>query len=197
MTGQVHHRAFTLVEALLGIAVLGILAAILVPAVGMSWASARRTKCMAQLSQFGVAFVLHADDHRGLLPFADEIYSLPRGWIQPIDALEPYLNATMPRLDASGEVIVGDPFKCPVDRDWASQHGFSYAYVPTAFMQIMPNPQESVTRMYEWSPRSPVLRDMDGFHRTRPSPGPGLLDLAGRNVLCFDNAVMNADDLGN
>lgn len=61
-------RAFTLVELLVVIAVLGILAAILIPVVARVRASARSTHCVSNLQQLGRAFTLHAEDHRGCLP---------------------------------------------------------------------------------------------------------------------------------
>lgn len=60
--------AFTLVELLTVIAIVGILAAILIPVVGNVRKSARTANCVRNLSGTGVAFQLYAADNKGLYP---------------------------------------------------------------------------------------------------------------------------------
>lgn len=61
-------QAFTLVELLCVIAIVGILAAILIPVVGSVRESARIGACVSNLRQIGTAFQLYAADNRGLYP---------------------------------------------------------------------------------------------------------------------------------
>jgi prepilin-type N-terminal cleavage/methylation domain-containing protein/prepilin-type processing-associated H-X9-DG protein len=62
--------AFTLVELLCVIAIIGILAALLLPVLNQSGARARRIGCENNLHQLGVAFQLFTHDHDGKFPMA-------------------------------------------------------------------------------------------------------------------------------
>jgi prepilin-type processing-associated H-X9-DG protein/prepilin-type N-terminal cleavage/methylation domain-containing protein len=61
-------RAFTLIELLTVIAIIGVLAAIIIPTVGKVRESARASQCASNLRQIGMAFQLHAQEKRGALP---------------------------------------------------------------------------------------------------------------------------------
>ncbi len=56
---------FTLIELLVALAVIGILAALLLPALSRSKAAAQRLRCVGNLHQLGLAAQLYWDDHDG------------------------------------------------------------------------------------------------------------------------------------
>lgn len=64
------HRGYTLMELLLVIAVIGILAAILLPALARSREASRRASCLSNLSQIGMSFRMFALENKGGLPWS-------------------------------------------------------------------------------------------------------------------------------
>ena len=68
--GRRRHLGFTLIELLTVIAVVGVLAAILIPVAGRVRASAKQSKCAASLRTIHQAFGLYASDNKGYYPAA-------------------------------------------------------------------------------------------------------------------------------
>jgi prepilin-type N-terminal cleavage/methylation domain-containing protein/prepilin-type processing-associated H-X9-DG protein len=135
-------RGFTLVELLVVIAIIGILVAMLLPAIQAARAAARRTQCQNNLKNIALA-VLNYETSKKVLPEGSLLInsggtSTPSGLGWPVlilpyieegvisdEALKIYLNATNP--DAYGTAMdrlnryLPASYLCPSDTDLPTQ----------------------------------------------------------------------------
>jgi len=85
-TESAQNAAFTLVELLVVVAIVGILGALLFPAVARAKNSGKVTACLNNLRQLQLAWTMYADDHDGRLVRNDYVIGNPHpsraSWVQ-------------------------------------------------------------------------------------------------------------------
>lgn len=66
-------KLFTLIELLIVIAIISILAAMLLPALGMAKDKAQAVQCLGNLRQIGFGAMEYASDNKGFMPFGGQV----------------------------------------------------------------------------------------------------------------------------
>jgi len=127
-------RAFTLVELLVGISVIGILLAILLPALNAAHKAGKKTKCISQMRQLAIATVAY-EAFQGDYPHAPTYPSWDQygtGTFILRDLLDNYIDMPEPSREEKTNWV------CPLDRDDMPNYelaqyryyGTSYSYHP-------------------------------------------------------------------
>src|SRR5436309_11525355 len=68
-------QAFTLVELLVVIGIIALLVSILLPSLNRAREAAKATKCLSNLRQLGLAFVMYTNENQGRFPTAAVLYN--------------------------------------------------------------------------------------------------------------------------
>jgi prepilin-type N-terminal cleavage/methylation domain-containing protein/prepilin-type processing-associated H-X9-DG protein len=146
--------AFTLIELLLVIAIIGLLAALLLPTLGRVKESGRATGCLSNLHQIGLALQMYVDDNRNRLP----------------DMVDKSLTTTnakpSPDVVLSHHVGNSQVWRCPSDKQQVFETtGSSYSW------NNLLNDEDAdhlVVFGMNFDPHSiPVMFDKDKFHAAR------------------------------
>jgi prepilin-type N-terminal cleavage/methylation domain-containing protein/prepilin-type processing-associated H-X9-DG protein len=141
-----YRSAFTLVELLVVIAIIGILLALLLPAVQSAREAARRTQCASNLKQLGLALI-HFESARGAYPATDPPNGFsPQARLLPFTedrGLQNLLDFTQPAFSGAYNAQIPNPqfvtafatpiplLLCPSDPadviNTETTYGYSYA----------------------------------------------------------------------
>lgn len=135
-------KGFTLVELLVVVAIIGVLVALLLPAVQAARASARRTQCANNLHQIGLGMHLYTDINAGEFPRMSHARDRAESWV---NSLAPYMES----VDAIR--------LCP--DDLPRQEGRSGRVTSYAINGYLRKPTRLERLLYEGTADEPVLED--------------------------------------
>ena len=106
-------RAFTLVELLVVIGIIALLIAILMPALNRAREHTRRVRCLSNMRQLTIAWLMYAQNHKGKICGADTGRA-PWDWVRPGDTRDSLTQGVL-----WGYINNAEVFHCPNDRiDW-------------------------------------------------------------------------------
>jgi prepilin-type N-terminal cleavage/methylation domain-containing protein/prepilin-type processing-associated H-X9-DG protein len=141
-------RGFTLIELLVVMAIIAVLAALLLPALGRARASARSAQCQSNLRQIGLAIGLYADDHREEFPRSQHssyaYRQLP--W-------ERVISGTLGHRDKAWTNLWTGVYRCPADSRFPA-----LSYGMNVYFELDPEYDDYVGTPQTWRKTTRVPR---------------------------------------
>jgi len=149
--------AFTLIEMLVTIAIIGILAALLLPLLSKAKEAGKSTACLSNLRQIGLSLQMYVEEHENRMPAMYDALLSSAG---------PVTNTTT--IDIVLTNYLGNPniLRCPADKPGLfEQTGSSYAW--NALLNGQLSDQLKVFNIAFDPHQIPVVFDKESFHRAK------------------------------
>jgi prepilin-type processing-associated H-X9-DG protein/prepilin-type N-terminal cleavage/methylation domain-containing protein len=140
---EVRCRAFTVVELLVVIGIIGVLMGILLPVLSKARQQAKTVRCASSLRQFGMAWQIYASNHSGWivpgrLPRYNgpaSTYDLGEGeeyrprWYELLGAqIKRYATKKPSKVEDDNWTIKDEFFLCPAAPDWINSRNYPFGY---------------------------------------------------------------------
>ena len=172
-------KGFTLIELLTVIAIIGILAAIIIPTVGKVRDSAKKAQCVSNLKQIGMTIGLYLNENKNMMPYGSDTNTL--GW--------DYFSAPLPLLATTTAGLKRDVYDSP-----NTNHIFNCPAEREASRSYTANGQFMIMAPYNGSPAGKLRMSYTKINSpsTKIIATDSILDSAGKELVIA--AVLDKDD---